>query len=349
MPQRLVRVLFPLVTLMLFACRGPAQTNSATDASAQTQAVPDAAATQAFLEALPGEVELLTLLADAVPREDGGSSKNKGGKALPPPNAQLPSELFAYRQLPDALPREVRLEIIKKLIDRIGRVIGDNDQQTVSELHHPQFAVLTGAVGLLRKRTCTVTYIGNGLALTAGHCLKWSAFDAPNEQPCPEGWEIEWQLLDGRPAARRSTCERILAASYQDLGPDYLIMRIAGPSLPARAVTPWCSESVVAGELTLLSHPGGGPLTYAGRCRVQESGGLALKSGVFAHDCDTVDGSSGGALLDATRHCIVGIHNGGRKLPVEPGHDARAINYATRVSATRLVHILPQLQAGVSP
>lgn len=179
--------------------------------------------------------------------------------------------------------------------------------------------------------TCTATYLGNGLAVTAGHCF--SPNGTPRDEsaaPC-ENIEVEWGVTweDARRArsfdpshpARdmsekdpgvvtlRTRCQTRLAVQYDD-AMDFALFRIDGSGgEPAVAVQVSAGPLVPGTPLTSLGYSRGRPLRWSGACTLGEVS--PVRPRMFQHDCDTTQGNSGATLLDARTLQIVGIHNGG--------------------------------------
>lgn len=169
------------------------------------------------------------------------------------------------------------------------------------------------------SKTCTVSYIGRGVALTAGHCL-----DAPSSEvrdvTCP-GVVVNWASIAGAPATLTSACQRVLRARDDTAGTDYALFEVFPPPTRALAVdTAMGASSPGGGRATLFSHPKGAPLTWSGTCALTTPYGS-----IFPHQCDLEGGSSGAPILDDDNLAVVGI---------VLGDDAGILNYGRYLSAT---------------
>jgi len=167
---------------------------------------------------------------------------------------------------------------------------------------------------------CTATHVGNGIAISAGHC-----FSAPSsrvdDQPC-SGTSVEWGYRGGGTTSN-STCTRVLAMQTGN-GLDYAIFRVS--PVPAVAIGVALSSPPGNGlGLTMFSHPGGRPLTWSQTCSV-----LTPSSTEINYQCDTQGGSSGASVLRDDTLQVVGIHWGG-------GGNANA---ATKLTSTPLAEFL---------
>ncbi|MBX3228275.1 MAG: trypsin-like peptidase domain-containing protein [Labilithrix sp.] len=216
-----------------------------------------------------------------------------------------------------------------------GVVVGDRDfvrvmqgGATVPERYRP----LLDAFGKLSSY-CTVTHVGNGIAIAAGHC-----FNAPrtraNDLPCA-GYTVDWGYRRDEPAYLRSACRIVLAAEYS-VSRDYAVF-VVDPVPPVKVAVDLAGRAADGRRITMFGHPLNRGLEWSRTCTVEPSSNLlAIGSdgtwgaGMFTHQCDSERGSSGSALLDDETLAIVGIHNGG----VQPW------NYATHVVDTPLAELL---------
>ena len=144
---------------------------------------------------------------------------------------------------------------------------------------------------------CTVSYVGNGVAVTAGHCL-------PSLGDCT-AFRISWGDRVGRPPYLKSRCDRVLAASDDDKHGDYALILV--DPVPRVALPFDLSQPPTTGErVTLFSHPDERPLAWSQYSRLAP---LGPNSPFVVHQCDTLGGSSGGAILDAATGRIVAVHD----------------------------------------
>jgi hypothetical protein len=190
------------------------------------------------------------------------------------------------------------------------------------------------AFGLLAfdegRNHCTVTHVGGGIVLTAGHCFDAGATRA-DDVACPAGYALEWGLRVDRAAYLTSSCERILAMQHTgDI--DYAILRVS--PVPAAAVRPDLASRPATGtSITVFSYPSHRPLEWSQTCKVEavpSADGGAAGANEFLHECDTQPASSGATVLDDATLAVVGIHDGAWK----------GVNYATYLADTPLAELL---------
>ena len=203
-------------------------------------------------------------------------------------------------------------------VQRFGLVVGDDDRNVVDNAwltNHPEYAQAANAVGLFHgDLQCTATYIGGGIAITAGHCVSAGVYERRN-RPC-DNMPIEWAYrVDNLPYVSR--CRRLLAA--KDSKPyDYAIMEVHPlPRSEVRAVHNAGTSSGVTAPGVIFQHPGGKPLQFAGSCHIPPY------AGGFSHLCDTEKGASGALILEESTRFAVGIHwgdTGGSNAGLYLGH-----------------------------
>jgi V8-like Glu-specific endopeptidase len=186
-------------------------------------------------------------------------------------------------------------------------IVGSNDltQVNADGSNIPaKYRGVIDAAGHVYPSGCTATHIGNGIALTAGHC-----FDAPSSRvdgrPCT-GTTITWRERSGVTNRPTSTCTRILAMHDRDPY-DYTIIEVSPP--PVDAIPPRLnagSSYAVGYTGTLFSHPAWRTLEWSKTCAVTPPYATS-----FNHTCDTEGGSSGAAMLEDSTLTVTGIHYAG--------------------------------------
>ena len=191
---------------------------------------------------------------------------------------------------------------------RQGLVIGEDDRQIVDAKWldaNPRYRALVDAIGILKRTdgsTCTASYIGGGLAITAGHCVDADSSERRN-LPC-DNISIQWGFRNDAAPYLTSKCVRVLAAR-QLIPYDYAILEVSPlPRAEIRAVHNAGSSSGVTTPGIMLSHPGGRPLIWSGKCY------LPPYAIAVAHECDSEGGSSGALILEEKFLLAVGIHYG---------------------------------------
>ncbi len=210
----------------------------------------------------------------------------------------------------------------------IEKIVGDNSLIPVvndGANIPPKLRPLINAFGLI-SMGCTATHIGNGLALTAGHC-----FDAPrmrtNDVSCPKNTTVRWGLRADSPAKLISRCTQILAYEFNSER-DYAIFKV--DRFPAVHIdVDFINKPRVGTKVTIFGHPQARPLEWSGICTVQSAARGGWSKNQFSHQCDTEPGNSGSTVISVGSLKVVGIHDGGRA----------PWNYATLLADTPLADV----------
>lgn len=187
---------------------------------------------------------------------------------------------------------------------RQGVIVGENDLVPVDAdgSNIPaRYRPLLDAIGLLEPSGCTAVHVGQGLVLTAGHCVAVDTGDCSEVQ-------VRWAMR-GNQEGSTSTCTSVLA-SQQDADADYVLFRVE-PAPPAAIRVDACSEPLPGTPITIFGHPSRRPLEWSNTCMIEP--GAMVRGGAheFAHVCDTEKGSSGAPVIDDVSLRLVGIHVGG--------------------------------------
>lgn len=218
---------------------------------------------------------------------------------------------------------------------RQAKIIGDKDLTVVSQdgANVPgRYRPLLDAFGILIRggsAACTVTHIGDGLVLTAGHC-----FGAPDhrvdDRPC-DWFTVRWGVR-GPHSILNSQCTRLLVAEY-GRERDYAIFRV-DEAPRAKVDIDYAARPAIGTTLTMFAHPSGRTLEWAHTCKLHE-GVIAEGAGIdeFWHECDTEHGSSGAAMIDDATLKVVGLHTGSRGEP-------SPFNYGTYLANTPIAEIV---------
>jgi V8-like Glu-specific endopeptidase len=173
---------------------------------------------------------------------------------------------------------------------------------------------------------CTASHVGNGIVLTAGHCVGGTIHRRSNLD-CSD-LKIEWGVTVSSAPVLTSQCETILATQVDDKV-DYAILRVK--NFPQEKFIVSSVRKSNGTEITVLGYPEGRTLQWSQTCKVGDQGSAPFASLGFTHLCDTLVGSSGGPIVTQQGQLLTGIHNGG---------DSN-MNYATNVLDLPLSEFLP--------
>lgn len=189
--------------------------------------------------------------------------------------------------------------------DFTHRIIGDNDLVKVEGTlaQNPKLKAI-GRMAL----GCTVTHVGNGIAITAGHCFTSGIIEDKKENlACSPGeHDVRWGVnYDDEEGYMTSHCTQILAIE-KNRKKDYAIFRIS-PVPDYKMEVAKNHTLAVDDEISIFSHPRRRPLEWSNWCKVEGFLERSAKNQFF-YSCDTEGGSSGAAVLDKNNE-IVGIHN----------------------------------------
>lgn len=183
------------------------------------------------------------------------------------------------------------------------RIIDENDLERV----YAKTGQHVEAIGRMNLG-CTVTHVGRGLVITAGHCLASIPFKgiASKESCESRRYEIKWGVTYSQETGYlTSKCVKVLAMELNQER-DYAILRVN--PVPPRHLDVDLERSVSEGDLiSIFSHPSMRPLEWSRPCTVE--GFFTEASGhQFRYACDTEGGSSGASVLNKDGN-IIGIHN----------------------------------------
>ena len=169
-------------------------------------------------------------------------------------------------------------------------IIGSNDLQ-----YYGSDDKYSQAIGVM-SLGCTATHIGNGIVLTAGHCVDDRTCEASK-------YDVTWNYRNNNKSGHFvSRCTKIIAKEFNDTR-DYAILKY--DETPDVYFKINKTDRPEAGnKLTILSHPEKAPLSWSGWCEHKGD----YKSAQFRYDCDTKGGSSGAVVLNENLE-VVGIHN----------------------------------------
>lgn len=182
-------------------------------------------------------------------------------------------------------------------------IIGNSDLVQIDRSYEDQN--LVNAIGSM-KIGCTVTHIGGGIAITAGHCLSRGRMivGRPENQPCrDEKFHISWGRVYGAESMVESVCEKILRIENNPQR-DYAILKVH-PEPAGTLPLQLASKPKVEAKISIFSYPDERPLEWSNWCLVGRDFPETQK---FSYECDTEAGSSGAAILNE-KWAIIGIHN----------------------------------------
>lgn len=217
------------------------------------------------------------------------------------------------------------------------KIIGENDLVAVNAdgSNIPlKYKELLNAFGSM-SMGCTATHIGNGIAITAGHCF-WAGDTLSRDTDCKDV-TIEWGVREGVSPYLKSNCEKILFAQRNREANDFAVIKVF--PVPETSIGVELTRKAAAGdEVTIFSHPEELPLRWSKSCIVEVMLDPKLPPGAMHHKCDTNPGSSGATIIDVKTNKIVGIHDGGRLTSATNG-----MNYGTYMTSPELVDALKSL------
>ena len=173
-------------------------------------------------------------------------------------------------------------------------IIGQNDLVKVSNTDERLERVIksTGIMVL----GCTVTHIGDGLAVTAGHCLKDNA--------CHDAkYDVVWGYTEEEKGYMRSKCTEIVDTQFSN-SKDYAVLRYS-PAPTVYAEYNMAPQMTNESKITIFSHPKMRTLENSGWCSIRNIVSGTYK---FTYQCDTEGGSSGAAILNEDYE-VIGVHN----------------------------------------
>lgn len=224
---------------------------------------------------------------------------------------------------------------------QIQRIIGDSQYVEVADDGSNIPASLMNyadAVGHL-SGGCTVTHLGEGYAITAGHCvLPLLYFDVEFPQyniPCEQ--TVEWGVRSSRQPTLTGKCEKFVTGELNARN-DWAIIKF--DKYPdAKIEVEQTRDPAPGDQLTLLSHPQNRPLIWSQYCQWQENVHVnAASENQFSFDCDTEGGSSGGSVLDVASGKIIGtVVGSGFDGSPSHGIPAEEFNYGQRATRIPLV------------
>lgn len=216
-----------------------------------------------------------------------------------------------------------------QIIGSDDRVWVDNSGSNIPEHIRP----LMNSIGLMKFKNsdgmragCTATHLGEGLVVTAGHCI----------HEC-ESITVTWGVRGSEEGYLKSQCTEIVNSENTDFV-DYAFFKVDNaPESFISADFSWVVPSESPTALAVLAHHELKPLQFSTNCVT--SGVNGQSDAQFTHDCDTLGGGSGAAIIDANTLKVIGIHNGAFRLVT-----GDVINYGTYFGPQQLHLVPPQLR-----
>jgi len=170
-----------------------------------------------------------------------------------------------------------------------------------------RYSSLVDAIGVFGDN-CTVTHVGNGVAITAGHCLSRSA-TALGKHPCGN-ISIRWGERQSTKPSLESKCISVLAErTTNDV--DYAFVTV--DPIPKVSVELNVDGRAPDGaSISFIGYPGDGKAFWTTECeKLPKDSSHIPGANKFKYQCDSDGGMSGAALIESTSMKIIGIHNGG--------------------------------------
>jgi V8-like Glu-specific endopeptidase len=238
----------------------------------------------------------------------------------------------------------LKISFIQAQVLEQDRIIGTNDLVLVK----PDFSNIPAkfrnsmnAIGKLSSG-CTVTHIGQGFAVTAGHCFWQTFFDEElklNEKCSDE--TITWAWTEGSVDHKTSQCLEVVAMQRSETDNlDFAIMKISNPPA-AKIDIEWKKKPRTGSFVTIFSYPEEAPLSWSKNCRIKTLTAKDSLPGLMHHVCDTLTGSSGAAVLDIVSGKIVGLHKSGDGETLDDGTMTPAVeNYAMYITQSPMKNLL---------
>jgi hypothetical protein len=214
---------------------------------------------------------------------------------------------------------EVSLD--KKIFGELEFVAVSSDGANIPE----KYRSLIHATGYLDSG-CTVSHIGNGLVLTAAHCLTPDEIFPDNPDQCLKGRSIQFGIFKDGIKGPKATCIKRL---YAEVNITRDVALLHADKFPNEKIEVEL-EKVPSpnSQITLFGHPDGRPLEWSKYCSLIEVKYCGSQD-TFGFMCDSLPGSSGSLLLSAesTVPMAIGVLMG----PSDEGDK----NCASRVTANQ--------------
>jgi hypothetical protein len=177
----------------------------------------------------------------------------------------------------------------KKVFGEAEFVAVSSDGANIPE----KYRSLIHATGYLDSG-CTVSHIGNGLVLTAAHCLTPEEIFPDNPDQCLKGRSIQFGIFKDGIKGPKATCIKRL---YAEVNITRDVALLHAEKFPNEKIEVEL-DKVPSPEtiLTLFGHPLGQPLQWSKHCTLIKVKYCSSKD-TFGFMCDSLPGSSGSLLI----------------------------------------------------
>lgn len=173
-------------------------------------------------------------------------------------------------------------------------IIGDNNLVKIGNSD----AAYVKSIGVMHLG-CTVTHIGNGISITAGHCI-FNTYKTSNH-PCGIDTDVTWgRTYDNETGYLTSKCTQIIDIESSN-NHDYAILKYS--PVPEKKLKYKSTLPQEGATIAIMSYPNMRTLEWSDWCQIS-----GYNSYQINYDCDTEKGSSGAAVLNGNLE-IIGIHN----------------------------------------
>jgi V8-like Glu-specific endopeptidase len=238
-----------------------------------------------------------------------------------------------------------KISFVQAQVLEQDRIIGANDLLLVK----PDFSNIPAkfkssmnAIGKLNSG-CTVTHIGQGFAITAGHCfIQYVLFDEnlTEHQSC-SGDTIDWAWTKDAVSVKTSKCLEVVAIQRTFNGDiDFSIIKVSDAP-KAKIDIDWNKKPRAGSFVTIFSYPGEAELSWSKYCRIKKLTSVDVMPHQMHHVCDTEAGSSGAAVLDIISGKIVALHTSGDGETLDDGTLTPAVeNYAMYITQSPMKNLL---------
>ncbi len=187
----------------------------------------------------------------------------------------------------------------------LKRIIGENN--LVKVYSDEKNLQQTQAIGIM-KLGCTVSHLGAGYAVTAGHCFTKHKIPGKyeNETCADSRYDILWGYTINSEVSERSSCQKIVLLEHNDLK-DYALFKVEPVPLYSLKIAK--KKNILLNSLiSIISHPRKRTQEWSTWCTVENYLSSSGPRRQFLYSCDTEKGSSGAPILDSSFN-IIGIHN----------------------------------------